>query len=479
MSVKQIAKGTALIVLMNVVRILVQLFSVPVIARFLTPVDYGLAAMAMPVIFFVMMIADAGLGASLIRTGKSDQPAWHTCFWLSASLGIVLASCMALLSPVVGFLLNEPRVIPLITTLAGIVALQTFSIVPGAALQQQRRFGTIAATESVALGASIGTAVVCAVEGLGVWALIWQQLVLYAVRLTLTLMCSPYRPRLIFHFEEAREHVLFGWHILGINLIGFVSRSLENLVIGKIYGAGIVGIYAMAFQFARLPIMLVTGPLQYVMYPHVAAIREDKAKIASLFLLLTRVVATVILPSVGLVAVASEPIFHLLLSKTWSQAIPIFVVISPAAAWQPVTAIVGTFAMALGRTDVQKRLAMQFAAAWLIGLMLSVGYGIEAVAATYSICAVVFALWSLRVCLPLVSCSLTLYGRVVLLPMTLTACAILLYRMVSSTAPEHEVFSACLAGALATIASTIALIAQRRELSAALSLQPSRRIDLA
>ncbi len=390
MSITQVAKGTALIGLINVVRIVIQLFSVPVLARFLSPVDYGLAAMAMPVILFVMMIADAGLGTSLVRTGNSDQPAWHTCFWLSTALGIVLASVMAVSSPLVGILLNEPRIVPLIATLSAIVALQTFTIVPGAALQQQRRFGTIAATEIVAIGASVGTAVFCAVEGLGVWSLIWQQIVMYAVRFILNLTCSSYRPRLCFHLDDAREHLIFGWHLLGVNLIGFASRSIENLAIGRIYGAGVVGIYSMAFQFARLPFMLVTGPLQYVMYPQIAAMRDDKAKVASLFLLLTRVLAMAILPSVGLVAVASEPILHLLLSTKWSQAIPVFVLIAPAAALQPVTAIVGTFLMALGRTDVQKRLAMQFAAVWLVGLTVSVWYGIEAVAVTYTTCMCCF-----------------------------------------------------------------------------------------
>ena len=64
-----------------------------------------------------------------------------------------------------------------------------------------------------------------------------------------------------------------------MSLISSASRSLENLVIGKVHGAGPVGVYSMAFQFARLPFMLVTGPLQYVLYPHVAAIREDRAKL--------------------------------------------------------------------------------------------------------------------------------------------------------------------------------------------------------
>ena len=195
MSLKQIAKGTALIGFINVVRLLVQLISVPVLARLLSPEDYGLAAMGMPVIFFLMMIADAGLGTSLVRTGNIDNSAWHTCFWLSVGLGTILAIVVALLSPVVGSLLNEPRLVPIITSLAAIVPLQTFTLVPGAALQHHGRFGTIAATEIAAVCTSIGAAVACAFASFGVWALIWQQVVFYAVRLTLTLTFSQYRPR--------------------------------------------------------------------------------------------------------------------------------------------------------------------------------------------------------------------------------------------------------------------------------------------
>jgi O-antigen/teichoic acid export membrane protein len=475
LSIKALVKGTALIGFVNVVRLLVQLFSVPVLARLLSPEDYGLAAMAMPVILFVMMLADAGLGTSLVRTAKTDEPAWHTCFWLSVGLGTFLGCVIALLSPVVGYTLHEPRLTSLTLALAAIIPLQTFTLVPGAALHKQGRFGIIASTEIVAICTSIGAALFCGLSGLGVWALIWQQIVFYAVRLVLTLTRSTYRPRLVFDLHDAWGHVIFGRNLLGVSVISFVSRSLETLAIGRIRGPGPVGIYSMAFQFARLPFMLVTGPLQYVLYPHVAAIREDKKKLAKLFLLLTRALAMVCLPAVGLVAAASDPIFHLLLSKKWGHAAPIFVLIAPAAALQPVTAILGTFLLALGRTDVQMRLAAQFAAVWLVGVMLSVWYGIVAVAAVYSVSALLFSLWTLRVSLPLVECSPTVYARALLWPMTLSGSAICVYRTISSTAPNHEISNVCLAATLASVVIAVALFAQRRDLFAALAL-PSKAL---
>ena len=473
MSLKQIARGTLLIGFINVVRLLLQLLSVPLLARFLSPEDYGLTAMAMPVILFLMMIADAGLGNSLVRTGKVDEPAWHTCFWVSVALGTVAAIAVALLAPLVAFALDQPRLTPIIMALAAIIPMQTVTLVPGAALQKTGRFGTTAITEIVAICASIAAAVACAIMGLGVWTLVIQQIVFFAFRLTLTLACSPFRPRRIFDLADAWEHVLFGRDLLGVSLISAASRSLENLAIGRVYGPAPVGIYSMAFQFARLPSMLVTGPLQYVLYPHVAAIREDKAKIAALFLLLTRLLAIVFLPAVGLVAVASQPIFHLLLSTKWGQAAPIFLLIAPAAAFQSVTAILDTFLLALGRTDVQMRLAAQFAAFWLVGLMLSLWYGIEAVAAAYSVVALAFSLlWSLRVGLPLVNCSLAAYARCLRWPVNLDRVGNppvpLSYRTSSSTGATKRRFS--LAAALAGRAIAAAFVARATRLLLALSV---------
>lgn len=250
-------------------------------------------------------------------------------------------------------------------------------------------------------------------------------------------------------------------------------------MIGKVHGAGPVGVYAMAFQFARLPFMIVTGPLQYVLYPHVATIREDRAQMRALFLLLTRLLATVLLPAVGLVAVASEPTFNLLLSPKWGQAAHIFEIIAPATALQPVTAIVGTFLMALGRTDVQMRLAWQFATFWLVGLMASVAHGIEAVAAAYTICGLLFSMWSLRICLPLVNCSFNVYARILLLPTALTALSILVYSIIKAPSAGHEFANVCLAAFLSLITISFAMIAQRRDLSDAWSLTTQARADVA
>src|SRR5271166_4626757 len=99
MSLRGFIVDTATMSSVNVLRLLTQFLVVPVLARFLSPTDYGLVGLAMPFLFFAMIIADAGVGMSLVRTPADDRGVWSTCFWLSVLLGFALATLMATLAP--------------------------------------------------------------------------------------------------------------------------------------------------------------------------------------------------------------------------------------------------------------------------------------------------------------------------------------------------------------------------------------------
>lgn len=473
--IRTIASGALTMSSVNIIRLIVQMVSLPIMARLLSPEDYGLAAMAMPLILFVMMVADGGLGNSLIRTSAPESHEWHTCFWITCVFGAVFSLIIAAVAPLAATILGQPRLTGIIVALSVIVFAQTVTLIPGAALQKASRFGTTAAIEISALLLGILTAVVTAMMHMGVWALVLQQVVFYAVRVILTLVFSPYRPRIVFHLKDAWQHLVFGWHILGSTLITFTSRSLENLIIGKYAGPAPLGIYAMAFQFARLPFMVVTGPLQYVLYPRIVELRDDKAKLSELFLLITRMLAIILLPSVALVAVASKPIFHLLLSAKWEAAAPIFMLVAPATALQPVTAIQTTFLMAIGRTDVQMRLAMQMAIFWFIGLILSVSYGIYAVAMAYSVCSILYIIWSLYVCLPLIGCNFRDYMKALFWPVSLSAGGGVLYLLAHANFKSGDFISISVAAFLTFAVIAICAFIQRGELKAALAFSHIER----
>src|ERR1700692_1565365 len=102
----------------NVCRLLAQFFAVPILSRLLSPADYGIVGMAMPFMLFAMMIADAGVGMSLVRCPPGDGKAWSTCFWLSALLGVGTGAVLAVCAWIAPLVLGEPRLGPIIMALS-------------------------------------------------------------------------------------------------------------------------------------------------------------------------------------------------------------------------------------------------------------------------------------------------------------------------------------------------------------------------
>jgi polysaccharide transporter, PST family len=423
-SIRKALLDTAAMAFVNVFRLLAQFIAVPVLSRILSPSDYGVVAMAMPFVLFAMMIADSGIGMSLVRTPPSEWHMWSTCFWLSIMLGTGLAATMLALAPLFSHAFAEPRLGPIVMALALVVFVQSIGSIPGAALQQELKFKIMAGIEITAVVVSITVAVVVALHGGGAWALVLQQLSSYTVRVALTLWCSPFRPQRIFDPRSVSEHLTFGRDILSVNMIGFFTRSMDNLVIGKVLLAAAVGVYSMAFQFARLPMMLVSGPLQYVFYSRLSLVKDDQRAIRRTFLVLTRILATLIFPTMGMIAAAWHPVFTLLLSAKWGASGRIFMIVATATSLQAVTAICGTIRMVLGRTDYQLRITLEAGAIWLVTLLTTVGFGLDWLAFASSALAVLYTPRMLTMTLPLIDCRTGEYMRAFMVPALATLACI-------------------------------------------------------
>ena len=466
MSLKKIALGAAAMSAVNILKLLAQFVTVPILARLLSPADYGLVAIAMPFILFVMLIADSGLGMSLVRTSRDNRAEWSTCFWLAILMGGVLSLLMGLLGPIIAYFYAEPKLTPIVWSLSLIIVGQTIALIPNAALQQQKKFGVISIIDLASIAASISTAVYTAMHGAGVWALVGQQLALYAVRIALTLWLSPFKPQFLFDLKLVHEHLRFGRDVLSVNLVGFFTRSMDNMVLGKVLGAAPVGIYSMAFQFLRLPFMLVTGPLMYVLYAQLSPVRDDKEHVKANFLVLTRLLAIIIFPAMAMVAAAQQPIFHLLLSPKWAESGQIFALAAAATAVQAVTALNATLMMVLGRTALQLRVATEYFIIWAAGLLVSVWFGLTAVALAYVLIVLLYVPRSLSLTLPVIGCSYMQYFGTMLLPAGFALLLAFLYHAMILPIEMNEVLQIAVAVGFGLIALLLSVGLQYRSLMA-------------
>jgi O-antigen/teichoic acid export membrane protein len=405
----------------GVVRLLAQFLTIPIMARLLSPEDYGVVAMAMPFLVFSMMIADAGIATSLVRTSTDDSKEWSTCFWLSVMLGLILAVIMLVSAPFIAMLFEEPKLSPIIMVLAAIVLIQSIGAVYNSALQKSQKFKFLAGIEAAAILGGITTAIVSAINGCGVWSLVFQQLAYYIIKIGAVLAYSPFKPVKQFDIKSVGEHIRFGKDILANYMINFFTRSIDNLIIGKALDAAAVGVYSMAFQFARLPWMLVAGPLQSIFYTKMAKAKDDIEYIRKTFLILTRILATTIFPTMGMVAVAHQAVYTIMLSAKWQESGKLFMMVAGVTSLQAVmNGMCSTVFLALGKTRQQVRQTSEQGFFWIITISSTVWFGLDYLVIGYSVMFLCYSPRILMLTLPLINCSYKDYFKAIIIPILVT-----------------------------------------------------------
>lgn len=448
----------------TVLRMMAQIFVVPILARFLSPADYGVVAMAMPFVLLAMMFADAGLGMSLVRESQEKTTIWSTCFWLSLLLGFALTLAVAAIAPGVAFLMAEPLLGPIIAVLALTIFLQAAAAVPGTVLQKEKRFGTLAGIEIASMAAGVCCAIAAAVHGWGAWALVAQQMAHYVVKLALTVPLSRFCPRFVLALQEVKSHLKFGRDVLGVQFVNFLAQSPDSLVIGRVLGAAPTGIYSMSMLFANLPHRLVSGPLQFVTYPHFSEIREDTKGVADALLFWTRVLGIIIIPGMAMIVVAEEPLFRILLSEKWASAGTIFRLVAPGATLVTLTGLCGTALLAVGRTDIRMRQAVESGALRVIALLSSVWFGVEWVAIAFSLYLFLYLPRFLYLILPVLGCPVFSYLRTMLVPLLTAVVCAAIYLEIAYATRIGDWGLAALAGGLALSGIAMAALLQIRPL---------------
>lgn len=427
MSLRQVTIGSIAMSSVGILRMVVQMAVIPVLARYISPHDYGIMAIAMPFVLFAMIFSDAGISSSLIKSEDKKISEWSTSFWLVVIIGASLSLIITIAGYILSVVMNQDVLFPLIAFLSTSILLQSFATVPGAALQQQHRYTTIAYIEIASIFLSLISTVLAAINGYGVWSLAVQQVVHFSVKLILTMICSKFRPHCIFKIKEIIDHLKFGRDMLGSNFIYFIRQSAINTVMGRLLGPAPLGIYSMASLFSDLPTRIISGPLQVVLYPRMARLKETVSSIKAIYVFISRILSIIVVPSIGMIAIAHEPIFTIVLSEKWQQAGHIFMILAPAGILQSVTALRGTILMGLGKTDIIFRQSVVSTFIMLLFFIIFVQFGLEWASIAISISSFIAIPLFLYQVFPLINLSFKEYIKAVMTPMALTILAIIIY----------------------------------------------------
>jgi O-antigen/teichoic acid export membrane protein len=305
-------------------KFLLNLISTMILARLLTPRDFGLVAMVTTVTVFLRVFKDSGLSIATVQRERIMHAQVSNLFWINIATSALSTLIMAVAAPVIAWFYHNPRLLTITLFLSMTFLISGSTVQHQALLKRQMRFKALALIEvsSMAVGVLVG--VLMALLGYSYWSLVGSSLSMETAGLILTWSVSRWRPQLPVRRSGIGPLLSFGAHRTAGDLILSLARGSDNLLIGRFYGAAAVGLYSRASILLIRPLEQFLGPIHAVFMPVLCRLQSQPARYRSTFLRLYEAIALTGFFFTGLFLALARPLTLVLLGPKWEQAAVIF-----------------------------------------------------------------------------------------------------------------------------------------------------------
>lgn len=323
-----------------------------ILARLLSPSDYGLIAMITVFFSISQSFISSGFGNALVRKKDATQADFSTAFMFNVSVSIVFFVILFFLAPFIADFYDRPILASLIRVESVCMVIGSVNIVQNTQFTRRIDFKTttkIGFTTNV-VGSAVGIS--AAYYGLGVWAIVVMDIVRQFTSTVLLWKASPWRPKMIWERESFRYLWGYGSKLLASEMLNTIYNNIYPIVIGKFFSAASLGNYTRAQGFVTLPSSNITSVVQRVTFPVLSQIQDEDERLVAGYRRMLKMVTFVVFPlTIGMAAVA-KPMVLVLLTDKWAECIPYLQILCFAAMWHPVHAINLNLMQVKGRSDL-------------------------------------------------------------------------------------------------------------------------------
>lgn len=403
------------------VRVVLQLAAAVIFARLLQPSDYGSFNLVFSVTAFGLLFKD-GFELAAVQRATLDDSEKNALFWLNCTLGVVISVLLCGSAPLMSVLFKLEILLPLTACLSLVPIISFAGNQHLSLLRREMKFGAISIIDQVSSLLSVITGIVAALLHYGVWSLVVLQLTLTTCTTIGAWVACKWRPRQI-NLRCHRELLNYGSRVVVSDIAGYVTRNVDNFLIGRICGIGQLGLYDRAYTIMLLPFQQIFAPIGRVAHSALSRVRNDVDGYKSHALHLCRFTAALGMGSSVFLLVESRPIVSVLLGSKWNGVVPVLQALMPSAIIDSATMCCYLVLLSLGETRHYQRIKIWGAVAAVISFLIGIHWGTVGVAAGFSTSRVlVFAMsWALTArCMEGFS---ALLRQSLLLPIAATAAA--------------------------------------------------------
>lgn len=356
-----------------------------VLARLLTPNDYGLIGMVAVVTNFISMFKDLGLSLATVQKPEINYVQVSTLFWVNIGLSLVLCLTVVLISPVVGWFYGEPRVTRITAVTALGLILGGLSVQHEALLKRQMKFFSLSIIAFVSMTVGYIVGIVMALRGFGYWSLVFSQMALLGTNTAGVWLACRWVPARPARGAEVKSMLSFGGNITGYATINYFAKNTDSLLIGRFGGPQQLGFYTKAAQILALPTDQLSEPINSVAIPVLSRLAQDPERYREAYRRMVEKVLMFTMPAVALMISTSDWLVRIMLGPQWGGTSTILMLMGLAFLFQPLINTGGWVLVTQGRTREMLHWSLISAPFSILSIVVGLPWGALGVAASYSL----------------------------------------------------------------------------------------------
>ncbi|MGI6109632.1 MAG: lipopolysaccharide biosynthesis protein, partial [Eubacteriaceae bacterium] len=350
-----------------------------VLARLLSPSDYGITSIITVFINIATVFIQSGLGSALIQKMDPDEEDYSTVFYINITIAILLIVILYFVSPWIADFYEMPVLTPVLRACSWSLLFNAFWHVHIAILQKNLEFKKLFYANLGAALVSGTVGVAAALCGYGVWALVIQQLLNSLVSTVIIWILVPWRPKRIFSFKSFQELFGFGSKLLVSNLLDTIYENLQPLIIGKFFTQSDLGYYNQGRQIPNVLVNNLNRSIQGVMFPVFSENQQNPVRLKQL---VRRSIVTscfLVFPMMAGLAAVAKPAIVILLTEKWLPSVPYMQISCIVFAMWPIHTANLQAINAMGRSDIFLKLEVIKKVLGVLMLVIAIPFGIMAI----------------------------------------------------------------------------------------------------
>lgn len=314
---RQVASGFGWIALCNYANRILGLLSTLILAKLLTPADFGLVAIAAMMLEVIQLLKDMGLSEAVIYSKREDRAAIDTAHTILVGYNVVLVLLAVVAAPFVARFYENPTVMPVIVLMASNLVLNSLRAVPLTLVRKNLDYQSLVIPDVVPVTVASVLSIAMAFAGFGVWSLVAKSIVQSLLAMALTHYLLPFRPRFAFDREAAVELLKYGKFVAGTSVMLVALYNLDKFYVSKIGGIAALGVFQLAITIAEMPVKQISFLVGAVMFPAFSKMERTGPALRAVFMKTLKYTASVTLPVSAGLAVFGPPLLARLYGERW------------------------------------------------------------------------------------------------------------------------------------------------------------------